>query len=262
MPESKQAKWWSRRRSEETAPPLTNEAAPTPALAFPPVEVATTLVETALRPETERFPQNPQADPQVKEAMVPQDDPETVLDVSRETVDAVEPEPAVEPDPAVAAESQDSPEAQPEEKPVVTRPDKQPPEPSQFGPYPAPGASFRTAGEVASEYDDGADHSTPLARAVEEDLAKQQQLKTTEPLPRPHRTRVMVVANQKGGVGKTTTAVNMAAALAQHGQRVLVVDLDPQGNASTALGVEHHRGIPSSYDALVEGVPFEEIVQS
>ncbi len=63
----------------------------------------------------------------------------------------------------------------------------------------------------------------------------------------------MVVANQKGGVGKTTTAVNVAAALAQLGQRVLVLDLDPQGNASTALGVEHQRGVPSTYDALVDG---------
>ena len=66
---------------------------------------------------------------------------------------------------------------------------------------------------------------------------------------------MMAVANQKGGVGKTTTTVNMAAALAQGGLRVLVVDLDPQGNASTALAVDHHRGTASTYDALVEGRP-------
>jgi chromosome partitioning protein len=79
-------------------------------------------------------------------------------------------------------------------------------------------------------------------------------------LPRPARTRVLVVANQKGGVGKTTSTVNVAAALAQFGQRVLVVDLDPQGNASTAMSVEHHRGVPSTYDLLVDGVPLAEVV--
>ena len=71
----------------------------------------------------------------------------------------------------------------------------------------------------------------------------------------------MVVANQKGGVGKTTTTVNMAAALAQGGLRVLVVDLDPQGNASTALSIDHHRGTPSTYDAIVDGTPLVDIVQ-
>ena len=80
------------------------------------------------------------------------------------------------------------------------------------------------------------------------------------PSARPEATRVMVVANQKGGVGKTTSTVNVAAALAQLGQRVLVIDLDPQGNASTALAVDHHRGTPSTYDLLVEGRPLVEVV--
>jgi chromosome partitioning protein len=90
-------------------------------------------------------------------------------------------------------------------------------------------------------------------------LRLRQGLEKREPLPRPDRTRVMVVANQKGGVGKTTTTVNMAVTLAQHGLRVVVIDLDPQGNASTALGIEHPRGMPSSYDALVDGTPLADI---
>ncbi|MGC7093233.1 ParA family protein [Amycolatopsis lurida] len=70
-------------------------------------------------------------------------------------------------------------------------------------------------------------------------------------LPRPDRRRVLTVANQKGGVGKTTSAVNLAAALAVHGLKTLVVDLDPQGNASTALNVEHRSGTPSVYEVLL-----------
>ncbi|MFT4287906.1 ParA family protein [Nocardioides sp.] len=79
-------------------------------------------------------------------------------------------------------------------------------------------------------------------------------------MPRPHATRIFVVANQKGGVGKTTSTVNVAAALAQLGQRVLVVDLDPQGNASTALSVDHFQGTPGTYEVLVEGMPVADVV--
>ena len=101
---------------------------------------------------------------------------------------------------------------------------------------------------------------TPLARAVAEDARRRISL-TGKIFPRPDHTRVLTVANQKGGVGKTTTTVNVAAALAQAGLRVLVVDIDPQGNASTALGIDHHADVPSIYDVLVDGKAIVDVVQ-
>jgi chromosome partitioning protein len=80
--------------------------------------------------------------------------------------------------------------------------------------------------------------------------------------PRPRSCRMITIANQKGGVGKTTSAVNLAASLALHGARVLVVDLDPQGNASTALDVEHRAGTASVYNVLVEDQPLAGIVRA
>ena len=72
---------------------------------------------------------------------------------------------------------------------------------------------------------------------------------------------MITVSNQKGGVGKTTSAVNLAAAMALSGVRVLVIDMDPQGNASTALSIPHTSGTAGIYDVLIEGMPLAEVVQ-
>ena len=73
--------------------------------------------------------------------------------------------------------------------------------------------------------------------------------------PLPVRPRVLAVANQKGGVGKTTTAINLGTALAAIGETVLIVDIDPQGNASTGLGVERGLRSTSTYDVLIGDLP-------
>ena len=104
------------------------------------------------------------------------------------------------------------------------------------------------------------DDSTPLAAQLAADARRRIELSGRR-FPRPPATRVLTIANQKGGVGKTTTAVNLAAALAQAGLNVLVVDNDPQGNASTALGVEHRAGTPSVYEVLVEDEDLATVVQ-
>lgn len=78
---------------------------------------------------------------------------------------------------------------------------------------------------------------------------------------RPRQPRIISIANQKGGVGKTTTAINLGAALADEGYNILLVDLDPQGNASTGLGVEPEARNYTTYDLLLEGAELGDVIK-
>ncbi|GAB6900004.1 ParA family protein [Kineosporia succinea] len=143
-----------------------------------------------------------------------------------------------------------------EPTPTFRQPAPRPAEAREAGATTAPATGSQPLVESISLLDD----STPLALEVAEDTRRRIALAGRR-FPRPKQTRVLTVSNQKGGVGKTTTTVNMAAALAQAGLRVLVLDIDPQGNASTALGIDHHAEVDSIYDVLVDSMPLKNVVQ-
>jgi chromosome partitioning protein len=115
-----------------------------------------------------------------------------------------------------------------------------------------------TSNGFASEVSRETEFDTPIAREASQAVRVMNGRQTS--WARPRRTHIITIANQKGGVGKTTTTVNMAAALAMHGLRVLVIDLDPQGNASTALGVPHSIGTPSTYELILGGQPIADVI--
>ncbi len=102
--------------------------------------------------------------------------------------------------------------------------------------------------------------SAPLADHLLDKIRRRQEL-SENPAPLPPETRIFTLSNQKGGVGKTTSTVNLAAALARGGAKVLVIDLDPQGNASTALGVEHPSSVKSIYEVLIGEEKMAAVVQ-
>ncbi len=106
----------------------------------------------------------------------------------------------------------------------------------------------------------GAMEDTPLMRELTRDHARRKQLEGVQ-FHRPDSTRIITVSNQKGGVGKTSSTVNLAAALSMGGLEVLVIDADPQGNTSTALSIDHHADVPSMYEVLVESAPMSGVVQ-
>lgn len=100
----------------------------------------------------------------------------------------------------------------------------------------------------------------PLAQEISDNSRRMSNVRNAV-ISRPATTRIITVSNQKGGVGKTTTAVNLAVALAEKGMEVLVIDLDPQGNASTALGIEHRIGVKSIYEVMTSDMLISEVVQ-
>jgi chromosome partitioning protein len=110
------------------------------------------------------------------------------------------------------------------------------------------------------------DETTPIERSGEQGSAEQPPAPQPRPEPKPALVgdapgpRVIAIANQKGGVGKTTTAINLGTALAAIGEHVLIVDLDPQGNASTGLGIERKARRTSTYDVLTNAAPMRDAV--
>jgi chromosome partitioning protein len=164
-----------------------------------------------------------------------------------------------------------------------------PPEPERVAsepvaPVAAPSGPVPAGGPVPSTHDTTTDHPMPAPTAVDQDVAtstevtpastdKPTVVATDEPpLPAPDPTvppsdvvrplpRIIAIANQKGGVGKTTTTVNLGASLAELDYRVLVVDLDPQGNATTGLGINPRTLEYTMYDVLLNDVSLDECIE-
>ncbi len=201
-------------------------------------------------------------------------------------------------DPVRSLISEDTPSApQPVADEAVSPPQSAAPPPAPFSSDPAtesaitilpepvgvaePAPALEEAGEAASVAEPMPAHAAgppdvvPEAAAVERDspAAPKHAMRTpsigdeaTELLngskPAPHELpRIIAIANQKGGVGKTTTTVNLGAALAELGYRVLVIDLDPQGNATTGLGVEARNFELSMYDVIMRDQPLEDCIE-
>ena len=201
-----------------------------------------------------RLTDAPNAEASESDAPRPADAPHEPADVSRETVPA---------SPSHDESSPPVPQTTPEamiDEPTGEGVDTDVTEPSEQQAIPAPAETSAPAAHEPPE-PPTEQPEQPARPTAPGSPARRLVRPKGAPWARPDRTRVVTIANQKGGVGKTTTAVNLAASLSLGGQRVLVIDTDPQGNASTALGIDHSAEVPSIYDVLVDDVPLAEVVQ-
>jgi chromosome partitioning protein len=185
----------------------------------------------------------------------PREEPEAVVS-SEQSSDAL-PSDATEPEPTQPAENLGAPASEPTEPspaPWVPTPEAQPapPEPVEIVAMEIVEVEIVEV-EIAEPQPEPAPVTAPPAAAEAEE--------PPSPLDGIELPRIISIANQKGGVGKTTTAVNLGAALAEQGFRVLVVDLDPQGNATTGLGISHRNVEGSIYDVIMNDTPLDDCVE-
>ena len=213
-------------------------------------------VEAPATPEDE--PQQP--DPPVSEIAV--HEPEMVEESAESTAELVEPEfgAAVTEDPPLPATDEQLERAE-DSEPDLEQGSWQARQESEPHPEPAPeaGEPHETAEPLPAQTNDSEISDSGLS--PEAVVVEVEEPAEPEKPPKPDLPRILAVANQKGGVGKTTTTVNLGAGLAEIGYRVLVIDLDPQGNATTGLGINGRNLEVSIYDVLLHDTPMEDCVE-
>jgi chromosome partitioning protein len=226
-------------RPVETEPPPPFDQALLPPV-DPPVEAAPTVAPTPTPPPVAPAPiVTPPPVVAEEPAPAPPPAPPEVVEESR-----VAPAPPPPPTPPTSSWEAPAPPAAPPVEPVVELPVEPKHAKVPAAPAPAPAASTEPP-----------QMRTPSIRAEADSLLDGQR-----PAPR-ELPRVIAIANQKGGVGKTTTTVNLGAALAEIGYRVLVIDLDPQGNATTGLGIDARNFELSMYDVIMRDQSLEDCIE-